>query len=53
MRTFSCSFMILCALTFGVLTSGFEKYFPNGPKTAPKSSESNPTSGEAKGNLNH
>uniref|UniRef100_A0A8C8JS52 AAA+ ATPase domain-containing protein n=1 Tax=Oncorhynchus tshawytscha TaxID=74940 RepID=A0A8C8JS52_ONCTS len=27
---------------------GFEKYFPNGPKTAPKSSESNPTSGEAK-----
>ncbi|XP_014043778.1 mitochondrial inner membrane m-AAA protease component AFG3L2 isoform X1 [Salmo salar] len=27
---------------------GFEKYFPNGPKNAPKSSESNPTNGEAK-----
>ncbi|XP_038820350.1 AFG3-like protein 2 isoform X2 [Salvelinus namaycush] len=27
---------------------GFEKYFPNGPKNEPKSSESNPTSGEAK-----
>ncbi|XP_010893690.1 AFG3-like protein 2 isoform X2 [Esox lucius] len=27
---------------------GFEKYFPNGPKNAPKSSEPNPASGEAK-----